>query len=247
MTRALCLFLIGVMLSMPLSSGSEARPVNRFVYAVVRHAGDWDPYGDIWPLLRAEFDRATSLRLWPERRVLTWSDPRLFESPFVVLTGRGEVVFSDDDLSRIREYLGSGGVLLIDNAEADPAGSFARSIARFPDRLYPQGVWETIPVDHAVYRSFFLLRESVGRRQGSGLKGLRVGGRVAVIYADNDLHGTWVPAPAGGYLFPCTPGGEEQRRHAHMLLMNIALYSVTGTYKTDAVHQEYLQRKLEAQ
>ena len=69
---------------------------------------------------------------------------------------------------------------------------------------------------------------------------------MAAVYAADDLHGPWVAAPAGGFLFPCEPGGEAQRREAHKVMVNLVIYSVTGTYKTDAVHQEYIKRKLEA-
>ena len=63
-------------------------------------------------------------------------------------------------------------------------------------------------------------------------------------FPEDDIHGAWVRAPAGGWLFPCEPGGEVQRDEAHKLLVNIIMFSLTGTYKTDAIHQEFIKRKL---
>jgi hypothetical protein len=225
---------------------AEEVPADRFVYATVKRSGG-EPYGDLWPDLRSFLEQTTSLQPWPQRRVLSWDDPLLKESPFLVLAGRGSVDMGEADLARLREYLSGGGFLLIDNTEADAGGPFARSVAALPSRLYRGASWKIVPPDHAVFRSFFLLRRASGRRRGEGaLKGLWVGDRLAVIYAPDDLHGVWVRAPAGGWLVPCEPGGEEQRLEAQRLLANIVLYSLTGTYKTDAVHQEYILRKLES-
>jgi hypothetical protein len=221
-------------------------PGNRFVYSVLRHEGTWDPYGDLWPEIAQHLRSTTSINPWPDRRVLGSSDPALFESPFLVLAGRGAVAFSSDDADRLRAYLSAGGFLLVDNSEADPAGPFARSVSSLPARLFPDGEWKKIPSDNAVFRSFFLLKEASGRRKsGEGLKGLWVGGRLAAVYSPDDLEGPWVRSPAGGWLFPCEPGGEPQRLEARKLLVNIVMFSLTGTYKTDAVHQEYLKRKLD--
>jgi hypothetical protein len=191
-------------------------------------------------------DRLTSIKPWPARRVVSWDDPLLFASPFALLTGRGALSFSETEVTRVRDYLTGGGFLLIDGAEGEPGGAFNRSLTDWPARLFPGAEWREIPADHALFRSFFLLRRAAGRRRAGGsLKGLWVQDRLAVVFSSDDLHGAWVRAPAGGWLFPCEPGGEEQRTDAQKLLVNVVVFSLTGTYKTDAIHQEFIKRKLE--
>lgn len=238
--RLLCAALL---LSSPVIMRAEDPPANRFVYAVLKRDAA-DPYGDLWPQIGEELVRYTSLRPWPARRQVGWNDPELFESPFLLVQGRGALTWSDADLARLRDYLSGGGFLLLDNAEADKGGPFARSVTALPARLMSGGGWKEIPVDHAVYRSFFLLRGAAGRRRAEGkLWGLWWEDRLAAVYAPDDLHGAWVRSATGGWLFPCEPGGEPQRREAQKLLLNLIMYSLTGTYKTDAVHQEFLKRR----
>jgi hypothetical protein len=233
-------------MAFPPRSSAEETPGNRFVYTVLKHDGNWDPYGDLWPDVAARLDALTSVKPWPSRRVAGWDDAALFASPFILLTGRGALSFSESDLSRLRDYLSGGGFLLIDNAEGERGGAFDRSAASLPAALFPGWAWKDVPADDAVFRSFFLMRKAAGRRMASEtLKGLWVQDRLAAVYCPNDLQGAWVRAPAGGYLFPCEPGGEVQRREAQKLLVNLIVFSLTGTYKTDAIHQEFIKRKLE--
>jgi hypothetical protein len=218
---------------------------NRFVYAQLRHSGEWDPYPGVWEQFAPTLVNSTSLTPWPERRALSAEDPRLFESPFLVLLGRGPVAFSESEGRALRNYLSGGGFLLIDNSEAEKNSPFARSATAFVEGLFPDARWETLPSDHVVYRSFFLLFGASGRRiVEPSLKGLRVQGRVAAVYCANDLHGALARDRLGNALYACEPGGEPQRLESLKLLLNAVLFSLTGTYKTDAIHQPFLEQKL---
>ncbi len=76
------------------------------------------------------------------------------------------------------------------------------------------------------------------------MEGADWGGRTVVFYSKNDLPGVWPVDALGNPLYPCMPGGEEQRRVGKMLSFNIIMYALTGTYKTDAVHQPILLERL---
>jgi hypothetical protein len=117
--------------------------------------------------------------------------------------------------------------------------------------LYPDRALKKLPLDHALFRSFFLLRNVSGRRiSEKALEGLDVGGsgggegRTAVLLCSNDLLGAWVRDNMGQYLYSCEPGGETQRWEAMKLTLNIIYFSLTGTYKKDAVHQPFIEQKL---
>jgi len=68
-----------------------------------------------------------------EARV-TLSDDKLWDYPFIHVTGHGNIKFSDSEIVRLREYLQRGGFLHVDdNYGLD--SSFRREIKRvFPDR-----------------------------------------------------------------------------------------------------------------
>lgn len=117
--------------------------------------------------------------------------------------------------------------------------------------LYPEQPLSKLSTDHAVFRSFFLLRGVAGRRvsekylEGVSLGGQNGGeGRTAVIYSPNDVMGAWVKDNLGQYVYSCEPGGEPQRWESFKLMLNIVYFSLTGTYKKDAIHQPFIERKL---
>lgn len=227
------------------SFAGDGMPGNDFIYAQLKHNGQWDPYPSVWEQIGPYLRQTTSLSPKAERRVVAAGDPLFFQSPFVAILGRGAVSFSDQDLSQLRTYLSGGGFVFVDNSEAERNGPFARSVLPAIEKLFPGAAWETLPSDHAVYRAFFLLRAAAGRRVvDSEFKALKIQGRVAAVYCGNDLHGAWARDPLGHPLYVCEPGGEPQRQEAVKNMVNIALFSVTGTYKTDAIHQPFIERKL---
>ncbi len=225
-------------------SAEGGGPENRFVYAQLRWQGTWDPYPALWPQIGRYLQQTTSVVPWPERRTLTVDDPALFESPFLVILGQGAVSFSEAEKERLRRYIIGGGMIFLDNTEAERNSPFGRSAPALLKSLFPESTWEALPSDNVVFRSFFLLRGVGGRRIAEPqLKGLRVQDRLAVLYCANDLHGALARDHLGNALFSCEPGGENQRYESWKLMVNVILFSLTGTYKTDAIHQPFLERK----
>jgi len=56
--------------------------------------------------------------------------------------------------------------------------------------------------------------------------------------------GAWARDALGHPLKACVPGGEAQRELARRLSLNLLMYSMTGSYKADAVHQAAILEKL---
>ncbi|MBL0057618.1 MAG: DUF4159 domain-containing protein [Elusimicrobia bacterium] len=217
---------------------------NRFVFAQLERPGRWDPYPEVWGWGAVFLRQTTRLDPVDERRVLRLSDDALFESPFLVVAGRGGLDFSEPDLARIRDYLAAGGLVFFDDTEASSSSPFSRSVRDLPDRLFSGARWRPVPLDHALYRSFFLLRSGAGRRRvDPGLQGLWLADRLVMVWSSNDLLGAVARDRVGQPLFSCEPGGEGQREESARLFVNLVMFSVTGTYKTDAVHQPFLEKK----
>jgi hypothetical protein len=112
-------------------------------------------------------------------------------------------------------------------------------------KVFPDKKFTKIPDDHAVYRSFYLIDYVSGRNiTRPFLTGIEAESRIAVIKSENDLAGVWPGDRAGNWRHSLVPGRPGQRKEALKLTLNILVYSVSGTYKSDEVHQPDIKRKL---
>ena len=222
---------------------------DRFVFSQLRYqGGDWDPYPTAYKEILHYLVSTTSVKARSTRRELSLNDPELFSSPFLYMTGHEEFPpFTSQEIENLRRYLLAGGVILIDDASGGMNLDFDRAVRREIERLFPDSKPKRLPPDHAVFRSFYLSPRVVGRAVGSPyLECIDIDGQTVVIYSQNDMGGAWVRDRLGNWLYECAPGGEVQRLEAMKLFLNIIIYSLTGTYKRDAIHQPYIQQKLKA-
>ena len=221
---------------------------NRFVLAQLKTTGEnheWDPYPWVSRDILSFLQQTTSVKADLQRRIITLADPLLFQTPFILFTGQGYLHWSSLEKENLKKYLSKGGFIFVEDREGEKNGEFDRSFRLILQEIFPDKPLTILPREHAVYRSFYLLRSVSGRKMNRNyLEGLDVDGRTALIYSQNDVLGAWNKDLFGNYVFECFPGGESQRWEAQKLLMNLILYSVTGTYKTDTIHLPYIQEKL---
>ena len=59
-----------------------------------------------------------------------------------------------------------------------------------------------------------------------------------------DLGGAWEKNALGNWVNQCVPGGEQQRRDAFHLGINLILFAMTGNYKQDLIHVPFIRRRL---
>ncbi len=71
--------------------------------------GDWYANPSSLPNLLAEIRTRTSLETAEREQVLTLDSPELWETSFLYMTGHGDMLFSDADVSTLERYLGSDG------------------------------------------------------------------------------------------------------------------------------------------
>ena len=205
-----------------------ARP---FMTAVPRLAvGRLQYEGDDWyanpsslpNLIRAIRER-TALAVEPREVTVTLLDDRLFDVPFLHLTGHGNLTFSDAEVARLREYLLRGGFLHADdNYGLDAA--FRREIAKvFPDRTLVD-----VPLSHPVYRIVYPFPEGIPKiheHDGQPARGygIFIGDRLAVYYShEADLGNGW--EDIGTY----ADDPPEAHEAALRIGVNLFVYAVTG-------------------
>ncbi|MDD4309021.1 MAG: DUF4159 domain-containing protein [Candidatus Cloacimonetes bacterium] len=96
--------------------------------------GDWYNDPEVLPNL-AKYANSTLGAAFPlDQSIVKASEPKLFEYPFLYLTGHGNIRFSDREVENLRTWMLRGGFLYADDDYGMDA-SFRREIKRiFPER-----------------------------------------------------------------------------------------------------------------
>lgn len=192
-----------------------------------------------------EIDKRTSVDVAPEAvAVSLQSEDRLRNFPLLWLPAERPLgPLSELEVERLRRHLQSGGTLVIDNTEGRP-GPVAESIRVLAKRLFPQQKLEPVPLDHVMYKSFYLIGAPVGRvSTASQFEAILFDGRAVLIVSPNDITGALGRDPLGQWENPVEPGGERQRELATRVGLNLVLYVLCLDYKTDQVHVPFLLRR----
>lgn len=220
---------------------------DRFVFTQLRYNGDWDPYPNIFRDIIGFLTYTTSIVAIEDRRIVDLQDKELFSSPMIILLNNGKFAgFSSDEREKLKQFITSGGTIFIEDSSGNKISEFDKKIREELRILFPDKKLKKIPTEHALYRSFYLLRGIAGRYiTNNYLECIDIGNRTAVIYSQNDIFGAWARDRFGNYFFECLPGGEKQRFEAQKLTINLIVFSLTGTYKTDAIHRPFIERKLQ--
>lgn len=206
---------------------------------------------DAWKVLVAEVESTTSVECDAAPARVSPSSAELFRHPMSVLLGTGAFSLPDDTgLEQLQRYLSYGGFLLVDDTTGADRSGFDASVRRLCEALFPTHPLSPLPRDHSIYRSFFLIDRPVGRlAREVYLEGITLGGvaegaqghaHVPLVYCRNDLSGALDRAPDGRFRNACTPGGENQRREALKLAINLVIYGLTSDYKKDQAHVKAL-------
>jgi len=229
---------------------AEGRKPQRYVqfeFAQIEYrGGDWDPRPMAVPPLMDELMRRTSVVAAKERSVVQLRDRQLFSFPFLYISGKYDFQpFDDEEIETLRRFLSFGGFLLADNALGQLDYGFDRSFRREMTRIFPDKELGKIPLNHAALRSYYLIRRIGGRVATTPyIEGIQLGETTPVVYCHNDLAGAWERNAMGNWANECVPGGEQQRRDAFHLGINLILYAMTGNYKQDLIHVPFIRRRL---
>jgi hypothetical protein len=218
---------------------------SRLVIGHVEHGGRWNPRPTALRRLMWELAQRTSIETGADPVTVKLGRPGLHRHPMLYLAGDGALPpFPEAELAALRRHLQYGGFLLVDAADGSDGSGFDASIRRELARLLPASPLLRVGRDHVLYKSFYLLDHQGGRvAVKPWLEAQVLGGRLAVVYSQNDLGGAWARGQFGDWEYSCTPGGEAQRETAFRLGVNVAMYSLCTDYKDDAVHLPFIMRR----
>lgn len=206
----------------------------------------WDPRPSALCRLLFEVAKRTSISVQTDTPTVDARSPELFDHPFLWLAGDSDIgVLDDAVVANLRTYLKAGGFLFVDSAEGVQEGPFLRSVARELARVLPGQKLATVPRDHVLYKSFYLIDEPLGRvKVVPELRAIFAEDRLMVVVCPNDLGGALARDPFGNWQFEVSPGGERQRELAFRLGINLVMYALCIDYKSDQVHIPFiLQRR----
>lgn len=162
-------------------------------------------------------------------------------------------------LSKLGDYMRSGGTLLIDTrdltlgAVRGPNNPGEKTLRRLIGKLDLPPL-APVPPAHVLTKSYYLLSTFPGRWDGGtvwaevlppGDAPIRGGDGVSpVIIGGNDWAAAWAVDAQGHPLVDVTPGGSTQREMAIRFGVNLVMYALTGNYKTDQVHVKAILDRL---
>jgi len=183
--------------------------------------GDWYNDPSAIPNLCREVNRRTEVKANEEQKIISVSDKELFDSPFIFLTGHGNIKFTDEEVVRLRRWLESGGFLYVDDDYGmDP--SFRREMKR----IFPEKELVELPFDHEIYHIFYKFPQGlpkIHKHEGKPPQGFGIfcGGRLAVFY-------TFETNISDGWANPEIHNDPPQKREdAFKMGINIILYALT--------------------
>lgn len=112
--------------------------------------GDWYANPTSLPNLIKYCNETIGTNINPEPATIDVGNPGIFNFPFVHMTGHGNVVFSNQDIKNLRDYLVGGGFLHVsDNYGLDPF------IRREMKRVFPETDFVELPFDFPIYHQKF--------------------------------------------------------------------------------------------
>ena len=217
-------FLLLVLLVAQGARTSRAPAVPRLTIARVQYdgGGDWYANPSALPNLLAAIAERTALPVERAEARVRLSDDRLWDHPYLYLTGHGNIVLSDAEVVALREYVQRGGFLHADdNYGLDTA--FRREIAR----VFPDHELRDVPLDHPVYHILHDFPQGIPKIHEHDGKpprgfGIFIGDRLGVFYShESDLGNGWEDPQVH-------KDPPEKREAALRMGVNLFVYAVTS-------------------
>ncbi|MCX5755857.1 MAG: DUF4159 domain-containing protein [Gemmatimonadetes bacterium] len=184
--------------------------------------GDWYANPSSIPNLLKAIRQRTSFPAESAEARVTLMDDRLWDYPFLHLTGHGNITFSDAEVLRLREYLARGGFLHID----DNYG-LDEHIRREMKKVFAEREFVDVPLTHPVYHVVYDFPKGLPKiheHDGKPARGYGIflGNRLAVYYSwESDLGNGW--EDLGTYADPA-----ELHEQALRMGVNLFTYAVTS-------------------
>jgi hypothetical protein len=166
--------------------------------AQLKHGGDWQPAPRAMRNLLSHLHKLAGLDVALKTEALPVYYDNLADFRFLYLHGRGDFRYADDQLTKLRFNLKTGGLLLADACCGSPA--FDQAFRRFARQLFPEHKLVQVPLTDPLFgkdlNGVALTAQNIRcRRERNGpmqpmtpwLEGIKIDDRWVVLYSKYDL------------------------------------------------------------
>jgi len=148
---------------------------------------------------------------------------------------------------KVNRYLKGGGMILFDLQDGSPLDRASGDLMRLGRGLDLPPL-TPIPQDHVLTRSFYLLQDFPGAQSTGALwveanPERRNDNVSSVLVGSNDWASAWA-VDRLGRASGTVSGGERQREMARRFGVNLVMYALAGSYKSDQVHVQTILERL---
>ncbi len=194
-----------------------------FTIARLKYSGGGDWYSDpsSLPNLLEAINERTTIRAAPREENVEITDPKLFQYPYLYMTGHGKVRFSDEDIKILRKYFAAGGFL-----HADDNYGMDSTFRREIEKVFPDSPLIELPFDHDIYHSFYKFPDGLPKIHEHDSEspqgfGIFYDDQLVVFYTyESDLGDGWEDPDVHN-------DPPEKREDAIRMGINIIVYSLT--------------------
>jgi hypothetical protein len=163
----------------------------------------------------------TNIRTAPREEIVEITDPKLFQYPYLYMTGHGNVRFADEEIKILRTYFAAGGFL-----HADDNYGMDSSFRKEIKKIFPDSPLTEVPFDHLIYHSFYEFPNGLPKiheHDGKPAQGFGIfyESRLVIFYTyECDLGDGWED--------PDVHNDPPEKREAALKMgINIVIYSLT--------------------
>jgi hypothetical protein len=165
--------------------------------AVAKYSGggDWYSNPTSLPNLIAFCNQNINTKISPKVQTVEVGNSDIFSYPFVHMTGHGNVVFSQNDVKNLNNYLSSGGFLHIDDNYG--MDEFIRKEIK---KIFPKEELKEIPSSHQIFQKPYNFPQGLPKihehdNQRPQAFGIFIKNRLVILYTfQSDLGDGWEDA-----------------------------------------------------
>jgi hypothetical protein len=225
MKKILIILLIVFISSSFVYSQGKDKASSKFRIARLKYSGGGDWYNDpsIEVNMMEYLKKNTTIDVdVPKFYTVDIASDEIFDYPFILITGHGNIEFSQSEVARLRKYCESGGFLYADDDYGIDT-AFRREIKK----VFPDNPMQELPFNHKIYNchnSFPNGLPKIHEHDGKPPQGFGIfyKGRLCVYYTfETNISDGW--ADPGEHQDP-----PEKREEAFKMGTNIIVYALTN-------------------
>jgi len=224
--RAILIFILALLISdsgaQSIGGKSESNP-SAVTVARLRYDGGGNWYWGRSALgnLHKFLEENSSVEVADSEINVRATDPDLYKYPFLFVTGHGNIVFSQEEVSDLRQYLENGGFIFINDSYG-----LANSVRREFKKIFPDREFTELPFSNEVYHSKYDFPNGLPKIHKHDGKppqgfGISIDGRLCVFFAyESDI---------GDGLEDAEVYNDPPEKHMASLKMvsNLVIYALT--------------------